>query len=402
MAESGVDRLRGRARVLIAGGGVAAVEAALALRELAEERVGIELLAPEPHFWYRPLAVAEPFGLGRMQRLELTELARDCSAGTSLGSLASVDADAHVARTASGVAIEYDALLIATGARPREAVPGALTFRGAADVPALSLLLQELGSTVRRLVFAVPGGMTWPLPLYELALLTAAYVASRRLEVEIELITYEEAPLTLFGETASDAVAALLGERGIALRTGAHPREFSSGELRLVPGGVVAADRVVALPRLEGAPIGGVPHDSLGFVPTDSYGRVDELEDCYAAGDVTTFPVKQGGLAAQQADAAAAAIAAAAGAPIEPVPFRPVLRGLLLTGGIPVYLRTELASPGQPAEVDALGLWWPPSKIAGRHLSSYLAARHGDLIAAPAGVRGLPVEVDLAAERLPA
>jgi sulfide:quinone oxidoreductase len=323
MGHAGDDRLRGRARVLIAGGGVAALEAALALRDLAEERVELELLAPEPHFWYRPLAVVEPFGLGQVCRLELTELGRDCSAGASLGSLVSVDADAHVARTAAGSEIEYDALLIATGARSSEAVPGALTFRGAADGPAFSSLLTELGSTVRRLVFALPGGTTWPLPLYELALLTAAHVAGHRLDVEIELVTYEEAPLTLFGEEASDAVAGLLDERGIALRTGAYPREFRSGELRLVPGGAVAADCVVALPHLEGVPIEGIPHDSQGFVPTDRFGRVGDLPDCYAAGDVTTFPVKQGGLAAQQADAAATAIAAAAGAPVEPVPFRP-------------------------------------------------------------------------------
>ena len=62
-------------RVLIAGGGVAALEAALALQALAEERVSVELLAPEPHFWYRPLSVAEPFGLGEAQRFELSELA---------------------------------------------------------------------------------------------------------------------------------------------------------------------------------------------------------------------------------------------------------------------------------------------------------------------------------------
>ena len=61
-----------------------------------------------------------------------------------------------------------------------------------------------------------------------------------------------------------------------------------------------------------------------------------------AAGDATTFPIKQGGLATQQADAAAATIAHALGATVEPTPFAPVLRGLLLTGGAPLYLRAEL------------------------------------------------------------
>ncbi len=58
-------------RVVIAGGGVAALEALIALRKLAEERVVIELLSAEPQFWYRPLAVAEPFDGRRVHGLDL-------------------------------------------------------------------------------------------------------------------------------------------------------------------------------------------------------------------------------------------------------------------------------------------------------------------------------------------
>ena len=67
--------------IVIAGGGVAALEAALTLRELAEDRVTVEIVAPEPRFWYRPLAVVEPFGLGEVVHLELAALAS--SAGAS-------------------------------------------------------------------------------------------------------------------------------------------------------------------------------------------------------------------------------------------------------------------------------------------------------------------------------
>jgi sulfide:quinone oxidoreductase len=400
MGSSG--RSRSGYRVLIAGGGVAALEAALALRELAEERVELELLCPETHFWYRPLAVAEPFGLGQVHRLELVDFARECEAHTSLGALAAVDAEAHIARTQAGYELEYDALLIACGAQPRVAVPGALTFRGPADTAALAGLIEKLGWGEQKVVFALPGATAWPLPIYELALLTAAHLATRHVEdIEIDLVTYEEAPLGLFGPEASEAVAWLLEERGIELRTGFYPREFRYGKLELVPEGSIAADHVVALPRLEGVPIGAVPHDSQGFIPTDRFGCVADLQDVYAAGDITSFPVKQGGLAAQQAEAAATAIAADAGAPVEPVPFSPVLRGLLLTGGIPRYLRTELASPGLPTEIDAVGLWWPPSKIAGRYLAPFLAARHGDMLPTPSGVQALPVDMALAGEYRP-
>ncbi len=65
----------------------------------------------------------------------------------------------------------------------------------------------------------------------------------------------------------------------------------------------------MALPRLRGPRIGGIPQTFDGFVPVDSFGMVSGTQDVYAAGDITTFPVKQGGIAAQQADAAAEAIA---------------------------------------------------------------------------------------------
>ena len=60
-------------RVLIAGGGVAGLEALLALRDLAGDRVELTLLSPETEFVYRPMAVAEPFGRGRADRHPLAD-----------------------------------------------------------------------------------------------------------------------------------------------------------------------------------------------------------------------------------------------------------------------------------------------------------------------------------------
>ena len=99
------------------------------------------------------------------------------------------------------------------------------------------------------------------------------------------------------------------------------------------------------------------------------------LTGVYAAGDGTNFPIKQGGLATQQADGVAEAIAAAAGAPVKPEPFRPVLRGLLFTGGDDRFLRNVVAGGGGEGEVATHTLWWPPTKIAGRYISGYLFGR---------------------------
>jgi len=132
---------------------------------------------------------------------------------------------------------------------------------------------------------------------------------------------------------------------------------------------------VVSLPILVGAEVPGVPADPAGFIPVDAHGRVAGVERVFAAGDGTAFPIKQGGLATQQADAVADSIAAAVGAPGEPEPFRPVLRGTLLTGGDDRYMRSGVAGGQGEGEVAGYALWWPPTKIAGRYLPAYLFGR---------------------------
>jgi CBS domain-containing protein len=236
---------------------------------------------------------------------------------------------------------------------------------------------------------------------YELALLTAAHLEQRGIRgIELTVVTPEEEPLLVFGSPASDAMRELLAGRSVGLRAGVYPGRFVEGELRLIPDGAVIADRVVALPRLKGAPIDGISQTADGFIPVDAHCRVFGIDDVYAAGDITSFTVKHGGIATQQADAAAEAIAAAAGADVVAKRFHPILRGLLLTGGKPRYLRRELrADPErEPVESDE-PLWWPPAKIVGRYLAPFLAeltGTEGATASIPdAGVR---VEVELDAE----
>jgi sulfide:quinone oxidoreductase len=387
--------------VLIAGGGVAGLEALLALRALAGDLVDLELLAPEPAFWYRPLAVAEPFDAGRVHHFELASIAESAAASFTLGQLATVDADARILRTGQGAEIGYDILVIACGAVPQPWLAGALTFRGPADSDAFRRLLAEADNgSVRSVAFTLPAGGIWPLPLYELALLTATRLAGRDKHVEIALVTPEPAPLSLFGEAASCAVRDLLREHGISLHTGRYPARYEAGILELAPDTTLAVERVVALPRLEGPRIPGIPQDADGFIATDLSGRVHGLASVYAAGDITQFPIKQGGIAAQQADAVAEVIAAQAGAAVQPHRFQPVLRGLLLTGGAPRYLRSEPhGGQGDTSTVSDEPLWWPPGKIVGRYLAPFLASHGGFEIQPPADTTGmLEIEIDLPAD----
>ena len=385
--------------VLIAGGGVAALEAALTLREVSEQRARVELLAPESTFWYRPVAVAEPFGLGTVRHFDLGALAEDIGVGLSLGALAAVDVDRREARTQAGGMLRYDALLIACGAVPHAAIPGALTFRGPADSERIRELLDAIdGGDVATVAFVVPWGATWSLPAYELALMTASYLqASGRHDVELAIVTPELRPLQLFGDTASEAVRGLLDEAGVGFVGGSYAVEHVDGSLVLLSGEALSVDRVVALPRLRGQRIDGIPQTLEGFLDVDEHCRVGGTDVVFAAGDITSFPVKQGGIAAQQAVAAAEAIAVLAGASLVPHPFHPILRGLLLTGAEPQYLRRDLSGGQEPDWASSSPIWWPPTKIVGRRLAPFLAALTGEMpvsgLEPPAG--GVPVDLPL-------
>ncbi len=397
MADTRQPSTYGGLRILIAGGGVAGLEALLALRALAGDLVDLELLAPEPFFWYRPLAVAEPFDAGATHHFELAYIADTVSARSTLGELTSVDTTARVARTGHGSEIPYDALVITCGALPRPAFAGALTFRGPADSDAFRSILAEAHSgLVHSIAFTLPRLGVWPLPLYELALLTAHELERDSATVDLSIVTPEPSPLSIFGTAASNAVRELLADRGISLYTGRSPVRHQDGVLEFVPDGGVAAERVVSLPRLEGLRILGIPQDDDGFIATDLSGRVRGLEDVYAAGDITDYPVKQGGIATQQADAVATAIAARAGATVQPRRFAPVLRGLLLTGDSPRYLRSDLGSGrGDVGTITQEPLWWPPGKIVGRHLAPFLAEHSGFELLLPSDQQAGALEVEI-------
>ena len=370
-------------RVVVAGSGVAAIECVLALRALAGSRVTIELLAPSAELVHRPSSVTTPFGGGEAARVGLTRLADELGLTLHRDSLESVEPATHHVLTKGGDRVHYDVLVVATGARSREAVPGAVTFRGPMNAGAVEQVIERVvANPALRVAFTAPAGPRWLLPLYELALLSAATLRERGVSSpHLVAVTGEHEPLEVLGPAASEAVRAALVRSGVDLITSAVPEEAVTGALQLQSGEWVPADAVIALPELVGPRIAGLPHDADGYLLVNEHGIVERCADVFAAGDVISFPVKHGGLAAQQADAVAETIAARVGAIGVPEPFRPVMRGLLMTGGAPLYLRVELGPGGQrehrllPATgtVSSEALWWPPGKVAGRYLTPFLA-----------------------------
>jgi sulfide:quinone oxidoreductase len=367
--------------ILVAGGGVAGLEALLALRATAGDRVRLTLIAPDPDFSYRPLAVAEPFALGRAHRVPLSRFTEEVGAELVIEAVVSVDDRAGRVRLSDGSTRSFDALLVAPGGRAVTGVDGATTWWPGGDSEVYGGLLRDLEEGYsKRLAIVVPPGAVWPLPAYELALMTAGEAKSMgQDDVRITVVTPEHAPLSLFGDEASAAVADELKRAGVELRTGVVARA-SQGGLVLEPGGErLQVERVYAVPRIVGPALEGLPHDEEDFILAADDALVQGATRTWAAGDGIQSPVKFGGLATHQARCAAAAIARLAGVDDVPDPGEPVLHGRLLTG----HGTRRLAARGDAAGAP---LWWPSGKIAGEHLPRWLA-QHG---IAPQGAEAPP------------
>ena len=370
---------RASLEVLVAGGGVAALETALGLRALARDRLRLTLVAPNDDFVYRPWAVAAPFGRRKARRLSLAVVAGDVGAVLEHDTVASVDHRRRVLHTGSQRELPYDALVIAVGARPTEVPAGALTLNDRSMSEDLPRLMEDIeNGSVDSVAFVVPSLTTWPLPAYEVALLTREHAREKGIELDVTIITAEAKPLAVFGDQASAGVAEVLSAAGVQTLAGTSA-EMRSGELIMHPSERhVRFDRVVAVPQLVGPAIAGLPADADGFLPITAHAQVSGVERVYAAGDATDFAVKQGGIAAQQADAAAESIAALAGLGGPPKPFDTHIHGMLLAGRENnqdryLYLSAHLeGGVARDSRISETPTGSPVAKIAARYLGPYL------------------------------
>ena len=365
-------------QVLIAGGGVAALEALMALRDLAGDRVDITLIAPETTFTYRPMKVAEPFYKGHAHEYGLVEIARDHGARFVRDSIAEVHADEKVVRCASGAHIPYDQLVLATGAKAVPAFRDALTFGEDPAERKLHGLLADLEQGyVHSVAFVVPGEAAWTLPLYEIALMTARQTWGMGMDgVRFTLVTPEERPLAMFGEPASEAVAQMLSDEGIEFVGSSYPT-VGRGYVIADPGGRrIDVDRVVSLPVLDGLRLAGVPADARRIHPRRRprararpagrlrRGRRHQLPDQAgrprdAAGRRRGAGDRGRGRRATSSPSRSARSCAACFSP----------------AATTATCATPSPAAGARARSSGRTLWWPPTKIAGQYLSGYLFDR---------------------------
>lgn len=331
-----IDRLR----VMVAGGGVAGLEGVLTLAERAGEALDVTLVSDREDFTPRTQAVRELFGMGRADRLSLHDVAGRAGVRFRRARVTGVDASARRLVLLDD-SLAYDALLLAVGACSLPAYTGATTWNDT-DPDALAGLVRDVEEGYSRSVaLIVPPGPVWPLPAYELALMLRRDADGMQQDIEITLITSEPRPLAAFGPSAGLPASRALERAGIRVEAGiaAKVQRGHRTTVQLLPSArTVEVDRVVALPRMRGRRLDGVPADDEGFIPVGDHGAVAGLERVWAAGDGIAHPVKHGGLAARQAVAAAAAIAAITSA--------------------------DVGGAGSP--------WWPPDGVIGERLATYL------------------------------
>ena len=365
------------AQVVVAGAGIAGIETALALKAFAGDAVRVTLVDPGRQFRIPATATGRAFGVGRTGERLLAEVAARAGATLTPGRVTAVDPRRHLLMLAGGRLLTYDALVVAIGAWALPSVPGALHFTGHDDVVAVRGMIDEIGAGAARgaetdLAIVVPDDCTWPLAAYELALMAHDHLLAGGAAhaVRISVVTAEQTPLAVFGPDASASVARMLGRAGVAVHAGSQVAAWSWGRLEIAGGDALAADRVIALPLQRGPALDGLPADSHGFVRAADDGGVPGCPDVWAVGDGSTFPVKQGGIACQQADSVASVIARRMGADVEEVPFPPTLRGWIGDGGRARFLQSDLHGAGPAADAPP---WWPVAKVAGRFLSPFLA-----------------------------
>ena len=343
--------LGGRAsplRVLIAGGGVAGLEALMALRGLAGDFATLTLIAPDDEFVYSPLTVEPPFSVGRTRTVGLSRAARVAGAGFVAARAEEVDTDARIVGLSSGERIEYDALVLAVGA---EAIPGldhVMTWDDRSHADTVGGLLRDVeeGYT-KRLAVVIPPGPSWPLRGYELALLISQHAYDMEADLELTVVEPDPSPLAVAGDRAVQLVAKELERAMIALMSANQVSLEREPQLTLVlhpSRRKLEVDRVLAMPMLRGRTIKGVPADPDGLIEVDAHCRVTGLDRVWAVGDCTALPLKSGGLSAEQADVAAEDIAALAGAAVEPRSFDSGLVEEFLGLPSPRYLERRLAT----------------------------------------------------------
>ena len=229
-------------RVLMLGGGFAALETAFLLRMRMRDEVDLTLVSDNDSFVFRPNSIYVPFGadpdsllVGLHKPLERRDIA------FHHGKVAEVDPDGRQVTLSDSTKLGYDKLVIATGAETSaEEVPG-LSEHAATIWTARTMLDvrkrfdrvrdRALAGQRQRVLFLVPPNNKCSGPLYEIVLMLETWLrrAHARDHVDITWSTYERSFIQAFGPRLHDVVTGEFSERGIDGHTEEVVSEVTAG-----------------------------------------------------------------------------------------------------------------------------------------------------------------------------
>jgi sulfide:quinone oxidoreductase len=353
-----------RQRVVILGAGFAGLETAFLLRMRMRDRAELTVVSDRDAFTFRPNTIYVPFGADPDDLVvDLSRPFRRRNIAFVGGRVAGVDPDAHEVELAGGRKLEYDKLVIATGAAMRpEEIPGLAEHAATIWTPKSMLGVRDRFEQLRdaakrgersRILFVIPPNNKCAGPLYEIVMMLDTWLRreNARDGVEITWSTFEQSYIQAFGPRLHEVVEKEFAERGIAGHAAELVTEVTPGEARYADGSTRAFDHLIAFPPYVSAVrYESLPSDDRGFIETALDTRVVAGHpDIYAPGDAGDFPVKQAFLAFLQADTVAEHIAASAGLHDFEKPFDPVSMCIMEMFDKATFAQVPLELTGDPA-----------------------------------------------------
>lgn len=299
-------------RLLVLGGGTGGTLVANRLRRsFAPDAARITVVDQDDVHVYQPGLLFVPFGLAHPEdivRPRRRQLHSDIDLVVS--AIDAVDVDEGRVHLANGATLEYDALVIATGAvlvpEETEGLVGSgwmkdvFTFYDLEGAGALAGRLAHFDGG-RVVVNVVDMPIKCPVAPLEFCFLADWFFRERDLRDRVELTFVTPLDGAFTKPAASKALAGLLDEKGVHLVT-----EFNTGEVdeearKLVSydGREVPFDLAVVVPLHGGAPwIGGSAGlgDALNFVPTDEHTLQSKVRpNIFVIGDAAGVPASKAG-----------------------------------------------------------------------------------------------------------
>jgi NADH dehydrogenase FAD-containing subunit len=353
-----------RRRIVILGAGFAGLETAFLLRMRLRDRAELTVVSEREAFSFRPNTIYVPFGADPAELVvDLSKPFHRRNIAFVGDRVADVDPSSHQVVLAGGRTLDYDKLVVATGAAMRpEEIPGLAEHAATIWTPESMLGVRERFQRVHdgakrgetaRVLFLIPPNNKCAGPLYEMVMMLDTWLRreNAREGIEITWSTFEHSYIQAFGPRLHEVVEKEFEERGIGGHTNETVTEIAPDEARYADGSTRAFDHLIAFPPYVSAVrYSSLPSDDRGFIAAQADTRqAAGHPDIYAPGDAGDFPVKQAFLAFLQADTVAEHIAASAGLHDFENPFDPVSMCIMEMFDKATFAQVPLELTGDPA-----------------------------------------------------